>query len=90
MPSHQNVWCGNVFVWFQDSFCVRNHSSPASFAICGKAAVYPNESGSQMPCVSTSSSSAKKRSPCVTWRTMASPPGRLPSGSIHCEPTTIH
>ena len=28
--------------------------------------------------------------PCVICRTIASPEGRLPSGSIHCDPTTIH
>ena len=28
MPSHQKVWCGNLFVWFQEIFWVRNHCRP--------------------------------------------------------------
>ena len=39
MPSHQNVWCGNLFVWFQEIFWVRNQRIPASRASCGYAAV---------------------------------------------------
>ncbi len=39
MPSQKKVWCGNVLVWFHESFCVRNQSSPASFAICGNDAL---------------------------------------------------
>ena len=30
MPSHQNVWCGNRLVWFQEIFWVRNQREPAS------------------------------------------------------------
>ena len=87
MPSHQNVWCGIRLVWFQEIFWVRNQSSPASRAICGNDALYPNESGSQMPRVSTPSSSAKNRLPCTIWRARASPPGRLASDSTHIDPT---
>jgi hypothetical protein len=35
MPSHQKVWWGNLLVWFQEIFWVRNHSLPASLASCG-------------------------------------------------------
>ncbi len=57
MPSHQKVWCGNALVVFQEIFCVRNHSMPASFMSWGRAALYPNVSGSHMSFVSTPNSS---------------------------------
>ncbi len=38
-PSHQKVWCGNLFFWFQEIFWVRNHFEPDSFTSCGSAAV---------------------------------------------------
>ncbi len=38
MPSHQNVWWGNLFVWFQEIFWVRNHLWPDSFTSCGSPA----------------------------------------------------
>jgi hypothetical protein len=39
MPSHQKVWWGKGFVRLQEIFWVRNHRQPASFTICGMAAV---------------------------------------------------
>ena len=52
IPSHQNVWCGNRFVLFHDSFWVMNHREPDSAISCGRPAEYPNESGSHTSWVS--------------------------------------
>jgi hypothetical protein len=38
MPSHQNVWCGMVLIWFQEIFWVRNHREPDARTIWGSAA----------------------------------------------------
>ncbi len=39
MPSHQNVWCGNLLIWFHDSFWVRNQREPDSLISWGSAAL---------------------------------------------------
>lgn len=59
MPSHQKVWCGNLLTCDQEIFWVRNQLAPASLTICGIAAVYPKESGSQTPRGSTPNSSLR-------------------------------
>ncbi len=38
MPSQPKVWCGIVFVWFQEIFWVRKYCDPDAAAICGSAA----------------------------------------------------
>jgi hypothetical protein len=88
MPSHQKVWCGKRFTWFQEIFCVRKCRIPAAASTCGRLAAYPNTSGSQRLSVSTPSSSRKKRRPWTIWRISDSPEGTLQSASTHMLPTT--
>ena len=87
IPSHSKVWCGKVLTWFHEIFWVRKRSIPASRAICGRAAEYPKESGSQISWQDAPSSFSKKSRPSTSWRHMASPPGRTASGSTHIPPT---
>ena len=87
IPSHQKVWCGMRLVSFQDSFCVSSQRMPAARAICGRAAEYPNESGSQTPRHRTPSSASIQETPSTSWRTIDSPPGSMVSDSTHMPPT---
>ncbi|GAA2806222.1 hypothetical protein GCM10020219_092550 [Nonomuraea dietziae] len=86
MPSHRNVWWGNLLTWLQEIFWVRSRFDPAALTIWGSPAAKPNVSGSHTSSFSMPNSSRKNRLPWTNCLAMASEPGMLVSDSTHMPP----